>query len=133
MKRLIFISAVFLLLVGGTLAFRQIAGDPTPVTAEIPTTDSNGVFLVEMKNKICASESPIHTSYSRTVAETNANQDGQLPAVFLVMLEDGICASLSPISTTSRNAPMPDSKKQSLSIPTPGSAEVEPGGWYVHH
>ena len=89
----------------GILIFPPIDRGPSAADPGLVAEVQPSVFLVEMEDEVCASQSQIHTTFSFTSAEANTDEDEALPTVFLVMLEDGICASLSPISTTSRIAP----------------------------
>ncbi len=123
------------MLIGGTLAFRPTSDEVIIITQETPSSVSTGVFMVDMENDVCASESPVHVPSSPTTATTEPGEADEQPTVFLMMLEDGVCASLSPISTASLNKTESNSDQQAYSAgdSSKTAIESEPGVWYIQH
>lgn len=96
------------------------------------------VFLADMNNQVCASQTPVHTTASQTAAEAAAGQGDTMPSIYLVIMDDGVCASLSPISISSQ-PPVPTERDEeedlfaglSANNPKKTRIEIETGVWYV--
>ena len=137
MKQNLSIFALVLAIALGALAIWPISGRSSAAekNAAMPV-----VFLADIEGQVCASETPVHTTFSQTAAEADANDAYSLPNIFMVMLEDGVCASLSPISISSQPISPNDSEQEEGSFtglnadsPKKSRVGVEPGIWYVQH
>lgn len=122
----------FLVAVVGVLIFSPIGRGSS--LADLGTVVQVGpdVFVAEMDNQVCLSESEIHTTGSQTTASADAEEDA-MPSVFLMMLDDGVCASLSPISSTTRIQAEPAPEKEEIMDKKEAALGAKPGVWYVQN
>ena len=90
--------AIFAALVIGILAFSPVGRGFSDAELGYVVQLGPGVFVAEVEDQVCASESPVHTTSSQTMATSDAEDGESMPSIYLVMLEDGVCASLSPNS-----------------------------------
>ncbi|MCH7737514.1 MAG: hypothetical protein IH872_08960 [Chloroflexi bacterium] len=128
MKQSLSIIALILVLAAGALALRPLSGSSS--AAELGVVTPN-VFMAEMEDEICASQSPVHTTTSLTAARADADEGDTLPNVFLVMLEDGVCASLSPISISPRTSAQSGSEKEERMTKQEAALGAKKGVWYI--
>ena len=97
------------------------------------------VFLADVEGQVCASETPVHTTTSRSTAKAGAGEGDTMPHIFMVMLEDGVCASLTPISTTTRFPAEADPDDGSTPVETApahwreADFGAKTGVWYVQN
>ena len=128
MRRSLSIFALVLVLAAGVLALRDISGSSS--AAELAVVTPN-VFMAEMNDDVCASQSPVHTTASDTTANIDADNSDGLPTVFLVMLDDGVCASESSISVSPRISGQDGSESEEIIGKREAALGAKKGVWYI--
>ena len=128
MRRSLSIFALVLVLAAGVLALRDISGRSS--AAELAVITPN-VFMAEMDDQVCASQSPVHTTDSDTTANIDSDGSDALPTVFLVMLDDGVCASETPISVSPRVSAQEGLESDETMDKREAALGAKTGIWYV--
>ena len=128
MRRSLSVLALVLVLTAGVLALRDISGSSS--AAELAVVTPN-VFMAEMDDQVCTSQSPVYTTASETTANVDADDTDALPTVFLVMLDDGVCASESPISISPRTSVQEGSENEEIMGKREAALGARTGIWYV--
>ena len=132
MKNKLPVFALFLVLLVGVLAFSPIGRGSTSAGPGVVLQLGPSIFVAEMEDQICLSESQVHTTASLTSA-TAESEDDDVPSVFLMMLDDGVCASLSPISSTNRIQAHPGAEQELSMGKKEAALGAQPGVWYVQN
>lgn len=133
MKNKLPVFAIFLVLAVGVMAFSPIGRGSSVANLGTVTQMGPNIFVAEMENQVCLSESQVHTTASLTTATAGAEDAGSIPSVFLMILDDGVCASLSPISSTTRIQMQPDSETEDMMDKREAALGAKPGVWYVQN
>ena len=133
MKNKLPVFAIFLALAIGILAFSPISPGSSAADLGVVVQLGPDMYVAEVEDQVCASESPVHTTSSQPAATADAEDGGSLPSIYLMMLEDGVCASLSPIATTTlAETPVDAGQWESIDRKTAAKG-AEAGVWYVQN
>ena len=123
---------VYLILVTGILVIFPIGRGSSSANPRAVVQQESDVFLAEIDDQVCVSESPVHTTSSRTAANAGAEDEGSMPSIYLVMLENGVCASLSPIATTMQVQTVEEDQQVLIDRETAAEGAAV-GVWYVQN